>query len=234
MRKDVIVAVGLLILLAAAVGVTLRDYSEQHRPTKSDEYKQIELTSEEITYTLSETETETTTETTSNVTAETTQGASEQTETKRTTNDTTDNTTTNTAPSLSSKIAFFYDDGEPVYVTHEEYYQICGVVMNETGYGSYEGCIAVAQCIRNQIIREKRKGNPYDIASIRALYGEHYTRTPNDRVRRAVTDVFYNHIVVTTEPIIAWCNGGSSWHNQQIAVCSYDGNTFYKLKVKDF
>lgn len=130
--------------------------------------------------------------------------------------------------------AFYYDDNEPVYITAEEYYTICGVVMNETGYGSYEGCVAVAQCIRNQIIREKRKGNPYDIASIRALYGEHYTRTPNDRVRRAVTDVFYNHIVVTREPIIAWCAGGSSWHNQQILVCSYDGNNFYKLTTKDF
>lgn len=150
------------------------------------------------------------------------------------TTEATEETTESETPTETTTYAFFYDDGEPVFITHDEYYQICGVVMNETGYGSYEGCVAVAQCIRNQIIREKRKGNPYDIASIRALYGEHYTRTPNDRVRRAVTDVFYNHIVVTTEPIIAWCNGGSSWHNKQIKVCSYDGNDFYKLSVKDW
>ena len=143
-------------------------------------------------------------------------------------------TTTNTAPSIASKTAFFYDDGEPVYISAEEYYQICGVVMNETGYGSYEGCVAVAQCIRTQIIREKRLGHAYDITSIRNLYGEYYTKTPNDTVRRAVTDVFYNHVVVTKEPIIAWCAGGSSWHNQQILVCSFDGNNFYKLSNKDW
>lgn len=126
--------------------------------------------------------------------------------------------------------AFFYDDGEAVYISAEEYYEICGVVMNETGYGSYEGCVAVAQAIRNQIIREKRLGHKYDIASVRSTYGLHYTKKPNDLVRRAVTDVFYNHIVVTEEPIIAWCAGFSSWHSKQIEVCSYDGNTFYKLR----
>ena len=178
----------------------------------------------EITYT-----TETTTELTTEATEETT-------ESETTTEATTYTTEIKTSQieSILSSVAFFYDDGEPVYVSPEEYYQICGVVMNETGYGSYEGCVAVAQCIRTQIIREKHKGNPYDIASIRALYGEHYTRTPNDRVRRAVTDVFYNHIVVTTEPIIAWCAGGSSWHNKQILVCSFDGNDFYKKSVKDW
>lgn len=178
----------------------------------------------EITYT---------TETTTELTTEAAEETVTESETEEATTYTTE-TKTSQIESISSSVAFFYDDGEPVFITHDEYYQICGVVMNETGYGSYEGCVAVAQCIRNQIIREKRKGNPYDIASIRALYGEHYTRTPNDRVRRAVTDVFYNHIVVTTEPIIAWCNGGSSWHNQQIKVCSYDGNDFYKLSVKDW
>ena len=140
----------------------------------------------------------------------------------------------NSSFSSASAIAFYYDDGEPVYVTAEEYYIICGVVMNETGYGSYEGCVAVAQSIRNQIIREKHKGNPYDIASIRRTYQEHYTKTPNDLVHKAVTDVFYNHIVVTKEPIIAWCNGTSSWHSKQCYICSYDGNNFYALANKDW
>lgn len=126
--------------------------------------------------------------------------------------------------------AFFYDDGEAIYISAEEYYEICGVVMNETGYGSYEGCVAVAQAIRNQIIREKHLGHAYDIESVRKTYQEHSTKKPNDLVRRAVTDVFYNHIVVTEEPIIAWCSGYSSWHSSQIEVCSYDGNTFYKLR----
>lgn len=140
----------------------------------------------------------------------------------------------NSSFSSASAIAFYYNDGEPVYITADEYYIICGVVMNETGYGSYEGCVAVAQSIRNQIIREKHKGNPYDIASIRKTYQEHYTKEPNELVRKAVNDVFYNHIVITKAPIIAWCNGTSSWHSKQIAVCSYDGNTFYALSNQDW
>lgn len=134
--------------------------------------------------------------------------------------------------------AFYYDDKEPVYITAEEYYTICGIVMNEAGayYGSYEGRIAVAQSIRNQIIREKKLGHKYDIESVRSTYGLHYTKKPSDEVRRAVTDVFHNHIVVTSEPIIAWCASGkpSDWHKEQILVCSIGGNDFYKLKVKDW
>ena len=136
-------------------------------------------------------------------------------------------------PTRASQInsaAFRYDDGIEVYITAAEYEEICGVVMNETGYGSYEGCIAVAQAIRNQIIRERSLGHAYDIVSVRKTYQEYYTKAPNERVRRAVTDVFYNHTVVTTEPIIAWCAGYSAWHAAQIEVCSYDGNVFYKLR----
>lgn len=140
-------------------------------------------------------------------------------------------TTQNPAPtSQINSAAFRYDDGEEVYITSAEYEEICGVVMNETGYGSYEGCVAVAQCIRNQIIRERKLGHAYNIASVRRTYQEHYTKAPNERVRRAVTDVFYNHTVVTTEPIIAWCAGYSEWHASQVQVCSFDGNDFYKLR----
>ena len=143
-------------------------------------------------------------------------------------------TETDTTAAQTSTVAFFYDDGEPVYITPEEYYTICGIVMNEAGayYGSYEGRVAVAQCIQNQIIREKKLGHAYDIETIRATYGLHYTKKPSDEVRRAVTDVFFNHIVATTEPIIAWCATGSAsaWHASQVSVCSYGGNTFYKIK----
>ena len=155
-------------------------------------------------------------------------------ETEALTDNTTFYTTTAKASEISSKIAFYYDDGEEVYITAAEYEEICGVVMNETGYGSYEGCVAVAQAIRNQIIRERELGHAYDIASVRRTYQEYFTKTPNERVRRAVTDVFYNHIVITTEPIIAWCAGYSEWHSSQVQVCSYDGNSFYKLSVKDW
>jgi hypothetical protein len=167
-----------------------------------------------------------TTKTTTELTTEATEKSTE----SETTTEATFYTTTTKTSEIGSKIAFYYDDGEEVYITADEYNEICGVVMNETGYGSYEGCVAVAQAIRNQIIRERSLGHAYDIASVRKTYKEHYTKAPNERVRRAVTDVFYNHIVVTKEPIIAWCAGGSSWHDQQIKVCSYDGNDFYKLR----
>lgn len=134
--------------------------------------------------------------------------------------------------------AFYLDDDEPVYITAEEYYTICGIVMNEAGayYGTYEGRIAVAQSIRNQIIREKHKGNAYDIVTIRNTYGLHYTKKPSDEVRQAVTDVFFNHIVVTEEPILAWCATGqpSAWHSTQVLVCTHGGNDFYKLAEKDW
>lgn len=151
-------------------------------------------------------------------------------ETETLTENTTFYTTTAKASEIGSKAAFYYDDGEEVYITAYEYNEICGVVMNETGYGSYEGCVAVAQAIRNQIIRERKLGHAYDVPSVRRTYQEHYTKASNERVRRAVTDVFYNHTVVTTEPIIAWCAGYSAWHAAQVQVCSFDGNDFYKLR----
>jgi len=153
-----------------------------------------------------------------------------ETETETLTDNTTFYTTTAKSSEIGSKIAFYHNNGEEVYITAAEYDEICGVVMNETGYGSYEGCVAVAQAIRNQIIRERSLGHAYDIASVRRTYQEYFTKTPNERVRRAVTDVFYNHIVVTEEPIIAWCAGYSPWHSSQVQVCSFDGNDFYRLR----
>ena len=220
MKKIILLLTILLLFTSCQV-----KYTEIESSVPTVETKEITYTTETTTETTT-VEVETTEKTTAKAPESSTQRA---TETKLETEPTSD-----TATTKKGSAAFYFDDNEPVYISAEEYYQICGVVMNETGYGSYEGCVAVAQCIRTQIIREKHKGNPYDIASIRNLYGEYYTKTPNDLVRRAVTDVFYNHIVVTTEPIIAWCNGGSSWHNQQIKVCSYDGNEFYKLRVKDW
>ena len=223
----VIVAVTLAVLMAAAVGITMRNYAEYNEQSRivteeTETTKNKKSGSETSLTTEKETETESTepskTETTSATTVYTTETESSQIVSNR------------------SNSVFYYDDGETVYISAEEYYTICGIVMNEGGasWASYEGKIALAQCIRNQIIREKHLAHKYDIESVRATYGEYYTKKPSDEVRRAVTDVFYNHQVVTTEPIIAWCNGGSPWHDQQIAVCSYDGNTFYKLRVKDW
>lgn len=141
----------------------------------------------------------------------------------------------NSSFSSISAITFYYNDGEPVYISTEEYYTICRIVMGEAGM-TYEGSVAVAQSIRNQIIREKKLGHSYDIASIRSTYQLYYDKRPNDIARRAVTDVFHNHIVVTKEPIIAWVSDGyySSWHASQIKVGSWGGNAFYKLRNQDF
>lgn len=215
-NRYVIIATVFAVFLAAAVCISLRDSSRNTAPIGADTADTDTIPSiteaesaepSDTTLTQKESETETT------VPASYRQ----------------DKTT------LSVKNgAFRYDDGEEVYITAAEYEEICGVVMNETGYGSYEGCVAVAQAIRNQIIRERALGHAYDIASVRRTYQEHYTKTPNELVRQAVTDVFYNHIVVTTEPIIAWCAGYSEWHATQVWVCSYDGNNFYKFIIKDW
>jgi len=172
--------------------------------------------------------------TTVEISTETETAETEAAETEALTDNTTFYTTNSKASEIGSKTAFYHNDGEEVYITAAEYEEICGVVMNETGYGSYEGCVAVAQAIRNQIIRERELGHAYDVPSVRKTYQEYFTKTPNERVRRAVTDVFYNHTVVTTEPIIAWCAGYSEWHSSQVQVCSFDGNDFYKLREKDW
>lgn len=186
----------------------------------------VKTTQEETTTKATTTETETIKETETEITTETTTSTAIPTLGKPSIFD---RTTTKKAKGDT----FYYDDGEPLYISPEEYYVICGIVMNEAGayYGSYEGRVAVAQCIRNQIIREKKCGHAYDIATIRRIYGEHTTKTPSDEVRQAVTDVFYNHVVVTKEPIIAWCASGyNGWHsNNATYVCSYGGNDFYKL-----
>ena len=57
----------------------------------------------------------------------------------------------NSSFSSISAITFYYNDGEPVYISTEEYYTICSIVMGEAGM-TYEGSVAVAQSIRNQII----------------------------------------------------------------------------------
>lgn len=134
--------------------------------------------------------------------------------------------------SIGTTAAFYYDDGEEILISNNEYYIICSIVMAEAG-NSYEGRVAVAQSIRNQMIREKKAGRAYDINSVRSAYQLYYTKEPNNNTQIAVNDVFHNHIVVTKEFITVWCSSSvrSNWHSQQIFVCSYGGNNFYKMRV---
>lgn len=127
-----------------------------------------------------------------------------------------------------------YGTGSIISISQAEYNLICSVVMRETGYGSYEGCVAVSQCFRNAMIREKNSGNAYDAWSVQRKYGYGGVgRTPNERVKRAVYDVFYNGVTITSEPIICYYAPAlaySAWHESQIYVCSYDGNKFFKFR----
>ena len=233
-KNNIKTAICFIIAMALLSTAIILRSGKLHRTPKSkdDEYIQITTTTnvKETESTVNDTAVETT------VMVESIVEDTTKPNTKLEEESTTKHTLEIKMPTLTTKrssVAFYCDDGEPVYISAEEYYIICSIVMNEAGanYGSYEGRIAVAQCIRNQIIREKKCGHPYDIATIRSVYGEHTTMTPSDDVRQAVTDVFYNHIVVTKKPIIAWCASGyRGWHsNNAEYVCSYGGNDFYKL-----
>lgn len=109
-----------------------------------------------------------------------------------------------------------------------EYELIASVVMNEAGYESYEGQIAVAQCIKNACIRENK---PF--SSIRGIYGYTRSKKPNKSVFSAVYDVFENGATVTDEPILFYYNpdyGYSSFHESQTYVMTIGGHRFFKLR----
>lgn len=109
-----------------------------------------------------------------------------------------------------------------------EYELIASVVMNEAGYESYEGQIAVAQCIKNACIRENK---PF--SSIRGMYGYTRSKKPNNSVFSAVYDVFENGATVTDEPILFYYNpdyGYSSFHESQVYVMTIGGHRFFKLR----
>ncbi len=113
-------------------------------------------------------------------------------------------------------------------ISQSEYDLICGIVMNETGHGSREGMIAVTQCIKNAMEKEKK-----DAFWVHDNYGYGKTKTPSEKVKQTVYDVFYKGAKVTDEPILyfyapALCY--SAWHESQTYVCSYDGNKFFKAR----
>lgn len=141
---------------------------------------------------------------------------------------TTSNTITKTQTIPTTSTISTVPKSNPLAISQAEYDLICSIVMNETGYGSYEGCVAVAQCFRNAMLREGA-----DAFTVQKKYGYYYTKTPNEQVKRAVYDVFYNSVTVTDEPIICFYAPAikySAWHESQIFVCEYDGNKFFKFR----
>ncbi len=125
--------------------------------------------------------------------------------------------------------------GTNVYITDSEYDTICCVVMREAGGGSFDGCAAVAQCILDGMLYENKSAtyvlNNYGYSPQNAV-SRAQRIPPNDTVKNAVTVVFYQGYRVTEEPIIVYYAPAicySSWHEQQVYVCSYDGNKFFKF-----
>ena len=127
--------------------------------------------------------------------------------------------------------------GTNISITDSEYNTICCVVMREAGAGSFDGCAAVAQCILDGMLYEGKSAtyvlNNYGYYPEKAV-SRAQRIPPNETVKKAVTAVFYNGYRVTSEPIIVYYspanmpNNWSNWHEQQVYVCSYDGNKFFK------
>ena len=127
--------------------------------------------------------------------------------------------------------------GTNAYITDNEYNTICCVVMREAGAGSFDGCAAVAQCILDGMLYEDESAtyilNNYGYKPREAI-NRAQNISVNDRVKAAVSAVFYQGYRVTSEMIIVYYspanmpNNWSSWHEKQIYVCSYDGNKFFK------
>lgn len=112
-------------------------------------------------------------------------------------------------------------------LSKDEFYFICSVVMNEDGYGSFDGMAAVAQCIYNAMEREGK-----DAYYIYKQYQYAGRKHPNKIVKEAVRAVFYENYRVTDEPILFFYAPKyvkSPWHESLTFVCEYDGNKFFKL-----
>lgn len=114
-------------------------------------------------------------------------------------------------------------------LTEDELYLLCGVVMAEAGGESYEGKMAVAQCLLNGC---ERSG----IRPAQAVVDYQYAK-PNysytDECWEAVTAVFYEGQTVTDETILwfyapARCT--SRWHESQKFVTEIGGHRFFAEK----
>lgn len=112
-------------------------------------------------------------------------------------------------------------------MTDEERMVVEQVVMAEAGGESYEGQMAVAQCILNACFKR-------DMRPIEAIENGGYTSyrpDPSESVKEAVEAVFgCGEKVVTDETIYfyapALCT--SEWHESQVYTCTIGGHRFFE------
>ena len=109
-------------------------------------------------------------------------------------------------------------------LTEEELRLVCGIVMREAEGESYEGKMAVAQCILNQCEYENTR--PAGVAWKFASPCESWS----GEVLEAVTAVFHEGQTVTTENILwfyAPAKSAGTFHNTQRFVMEIGGHRFY-------
>jgi hypothetical protein len=109
-------------------------------------------------------------------------------------------------------------------LTDEELRLVCGIVMHEAGGESYEGKMAVAQCILNQCEYENERP-----AGVAWKFAEPRESWPGD-VLEAVTAVFHEGQTVTDDKILwfyAPAESAGTFHNTQRFVVEIGGHRFY-------
>lgn len=112
-------------------------------------------------------------------------------------------------------------------LTDEELRLVCGIVMREAGGESYEGKMAVAQCILNQCEYENTR--PAGVAWKFASPCESWSGD----VLEAATAVFHEGQTVTEDKILwfyAPAESAGTFHNTQRFVVEIGGHRFFAEK----
>ena len=121
-------------------------------------------------------------------------------------------------------------EDEPIFhlTEYERWIAEC-IVMGESGGESYEGQMAVAQCILNACLKDDIK--PSEVRKKYKYSG--WKENPTKSVKRAVLVVFDLGEKIVDEPILYFyapslCQ--SKWHETQIFVIELGGHRFFKEK----
>lgn len=119
---------------------------------------------------------------------------------------------------------------EPFPLSNSDRHYIECIVAGESGNESYDGKIAVAQCIRNGLEKGGEGYTPQQLRKDSQYDG--FNNHPEDypEVKKAVKAVFDNGVMITEENILwfyapKWCK--SSWHESQKFVFEIGGHRFF-------